>query len=400
MDARELSFLVVEDHEFQRATIVRMLNDMGAKAVHEAADGRAALELLRGLPGGVDIVVSDLEMPTMDGIELIRHLGVEWRGTSLIIASAMERGLVSSVELMAAAYGVDVLDTIEKPVTAQRLRHVIAHHDGARRALPPEERVLAFDVHEIENGLANNEFEAFFQPQVEIASRQVVGAEALARWRHPQLGIVAPEQFVGTLEAASRVESLTRCMVARAASMCRMLIGRNYEAVVSVNISLKSLDDVTFADQITEIVRTQGVEPRHMILEITESAATADPGKTLDNLTRLRLKGFGLAIDHYGTGDASLAQLTRIPFTVLKIDRSLVTQMGRPDSAEVILATSVDMAGRLGIKAVAIGVETREHWDRLYSLGCDVAQGYYVAPPMPESRYLQWLEGWGKVGAR
>ena len=79
MDARELSFLVVEDHEFQRATIVRMLNDMGAKAVHEAADGRAALELLRGLPAGVDIVVSDLEMPTMDGIELIRHLGVEWR---------------------------------------------------------------------------------------------------------------------------------------------------------------------------------------------------------------------------------------------------------------------------------------------------------------------------------
>ena len=312
----------------------------------------------------------------------------------------MERGLISSVELMAAAYGVEVLDTIEKPVTAQRLRHVIAHHDGTRRALPPEERVLAFDVHEIENGLADNEFEAFFQPQVEIASRQVVGAEALARWRHPQLGIVAPEQFVGTLEAASRVESLTRCMVARAAAMCRTLTSRGYEAVVSVNISLKSLDDVTFADQITEIVRTHGVEPRHMILEITESAATADPGKTLDNLTRLRLKGFGLAIDHYGTGDASLAQLTRIPFTQLKIDRSLVTQMGRPDSAEVILATSVDMAARLGIEAVAIGVETREHWDRLYSLGCDVAQGYYVAPPMPESRYLQWLEGWGKVGGR
>ena len=169
---------------------------------------------------------------------------------------------------------------------------------------------------------------------------------------------------------------------------------------MAVNLSIKSLSDVRVADQITEIVRQQEIDTRYIVLEITESAATTDLGQVLENLARLRMKGFELAIDDYGTGYSSLEQLTRIPFTELKIDQSFVTHAGRQESAKVILASSLDMARRLHLRAVAEGVETRANWDLLVQLGCDVAQGYYISKPMSAAAYLDWLGAWPKMQSR
>jgi EAL domain-containing protein (putative c-di-GMP-specific phosphodiesterase class I) len=167
---------------------------------------------------------------------------------------------------------------------------------------------------------------------------------------------------------------------------------------VSVNVSLKSLRDVTLADQIAEIIRGENVQPKRITLEITESAATTDIGKALENLMRLRMKGFGLAIDDYGTGYSSLEQLARIPFTELKIDQAFVTHAGHRESTKVILASSLEMARRLKLLAVAEGVESRENWELLAELKCDVAQGYFIAQPMPAAAYLQWCEDWPQMG--
>jgi EAL domain-containing protein (putative c-di-GMP-specific phosphodiesterase class I)/CheY-like chemotaxis protein len=395
MDVRELSFLVVEDHDFQRRMLAQMLKDLRVKAVYAAADGRAALELLKSLDSAVDVVISDLDMPTMDGMEFIRHIGTGWPGTSLIIASALERELLSSVETMAIAYGLEFLGTIEKPVTPQKLQHAIAlHRRTPARVAQPIARALFFTADEIAEGIENDEFVPFFQPQVDIASGRVVGAEALARWRHPQHGIVSPVAFIGVLEEAGRIDMLMRCMLRKSAAACRMLQSAGHDGTVAVNVSLASLHDVTLADQITDIVRTQHLEPRHMVLEITESAAAADVGRLLENLARLRMKGFRLAIDDYGTGYSSLAQLTRIPFTELKIDQAFVTHAGQRESAKVILASSLEMARKLKLQAVAEGVETRENWDLLRELQCDIAQGYYIARPMPAAVYFKWVEEW------
>lgn len=401
MNVEQLTFLVVEDHEFQRDMVVQMLRNMRAKAVHAAPDGRAALELLRNLGTGIDVVISDLDMPSMDGVELIRHLGSSWKGTALVVTSALERELLSSVETMAAAYGVECLDTVEKPVTPQKLQHVLAKH---RRAVPPptapSASTVAFSAEQISQGIDDDQFEPFFQPKVQLATGEVVGAEALARWRHPQHGIVAPFAFVAALEASGRIDMLTRCMLRKAAAACRVWHNEGYDGTVAVNVSLKSLHDVGLADEITEVVHSQGLEPQNMVLEITESAATTELGKVLENLTRLRMRGFGLGIDDYGTGYSSLAQLTRIPFTELKIDQSFVTHAGRRESARVILAASLDMARRLKIHAVAEGVETRENWEMLVDLKCDIAQGYYIARPMPADTYVKWVESWPKMRVR
>ncbi|MGZ5145111.1 MAG: EAL domain-containing response regulator [Burkholderiales bacterium] len=394
MAVSELSFLVVEDHVFQRNMVVRMLKSLKAAAVHTAGDGREALDILKGLPNAVDVIISDLDMPGMDGMEFIRHIGAQRYASSLIIASSLDRGLVSAVETMSSAYGIHFLGTIEKPVTAQGLIRLLSLHSAATTVAAANAPRPTFQLNDITRGLEAGEFEPYFQPKVDIASLRVVGAEALARWRHPEHGVVAPFAFIQPLEDAGKIHILFRCMLAKAVRFCRTLQRAGHDATVAVNLSTRSLADLGLAEDITALVMSEGVDPRCVILEITESAATSDLAKALENLVRLRMKGFGLSIDDYGTGYSSMEQLTRIPFTELKIDRSFVTHAGRQESAKVILSSSLEMARRLKIKAVAEGVETQADWDLLVELGCDIAQGYYIAKPMAAQAYLEWFRSW------
>lgn len=218
--------------------------------------------------------------------------------------------------------------------------------------------------------------------------------EALARWRHPVHGIVAPYAFIKPLEDNGLIDELTWVMLEKASACCRTWRARGLDATVSVNLSLKSLSDNKLADRIADIVRSLNIEPRHIVLEVTESAAATDVGHALENLARLRMKGFGLSIDDYGTGYSSMQQLTRIAFTELKIDQSFVTNAAKHESARIILESSLDMAKKLQITAVAEGVETQADWDLLRQLGCGLAQGYFIAVPMDASVCMKWIQGW------
>jgi len=389
-----LRFLVAKDHEFQRSVLVRMLESLGAKAVHEAADGHGALKILQDPTRPVDIVISDLEMPGMDGMEFVRHLGETGVRVSIILASALERKLLASIATMSEAYGINLLGVVEKPITPAKLEALITLHKPAQMQWGRSKTAgPTFTLEEIAAGLKNNEFEPFFQPKVELATGRVKGAEALARWRHPQHGIIAPYAFIEPLEDNDLIDELAWVMLRKAAAFCSTWRSAGLEATVSVNLSLKSLSDIQLADRVTELVLSENLAPRHMVLELTESAATTDVGKALENLARLRIKGFGLSIDDYGTGYSSMQQLTRIAFTELKIDQSFVTNAAKQESAKVILESSLDMARKLNITAVAEGVETQADWNLLRQLGCGLAQGYFIARPMEAGAYPNWVRG-------
>ena len=384
--ALDLTVLVVEDHDFQRRTVARMLRSLGAREVLEAGDGKQALALLRG-GALVDLVVCDLNMPEMDGMEFIRHVAGMNLAVSFIISSAQELQVLTSVEKMAKEYGVRTLGVIEKPVTLDRLKEMIARHHvpQTKRAAggPP-----GFSLEQILHGLQRKQFEPFFQPKVDLQTGRTLGAEALARWRHPEHGIVAPYAFIAPLEQAGQIDELTFLMLEKAANACRAWRERGLELTVSVNLSLVSLADTALAERMTQIVRSTELDPRHMRLEITETAAMTEVAPALENLARLRMRGFGLSVDDYGTGFSSLQQLTRVPFTELKIDQGFVTGSAAIPSSRAIVESSVEMARRLGIKSVAEGVETQADWDVLKAAGCDVAQGYFIAKPMDESGFL------------
>ncbi len=396
MTFSKLRFLVVDDHDFQRGVLAQQLSLLGAPEVHVAADGHAALEIMRDPARPVDIIICDLEMPGMDGMEFIRHLAAEtFPRVSLILASALDRKLIASIGTMTQAYGLRLLGIAEKPLTPARLQELVALHQphqragsGARSALPPvtEDEILA--------GLQRDEFEPFLQPKVEVATGRIRGTEALARWRHPQHGIVTPAAFIPLLEQRGFIDALTWIMLRKSAAWCAGRQAAGMDISVSVNLSLTSLADVSLADRVLEIVRDEGLDPSQMVLEVTESAATTDTARALENLARLRMKGFGLSIDDYGTGYSSMQQLSRIAFTELKIDRIFVADSSREESTRVILASSLDMAKKLNISAVAEGVETLDDWALLRQLGCDMAQGYLIARPMEAESFERWAQGW------
>lgn len=225
---------------------------------------------------------------------------------------------------------------------------------------------------------------------MELATGRTIGAEALARWRHPEHGLVDPYAFIALLEQSGKIDALTLVML-EAAGACRAWREHGLELTVSVNLSLVSLTDTTLADRITQAVRLAGLDPCHMILEITETAAMTEVAPALENLARLRMRGFGLSVDDYGTGFSSLRQLMRVPFTEIKIDQGFVTGCATNPAARTIVESSVEMARRLRIKSVAEGVETQSDWDLLKAASCDVAQGYLIARPMPAGEFQSWV---------
>ena len=251
---------------------------------------------------------------------------------------------------------------------------------------------------EIEAGLRRGEFEPFLQPKISLTTGQVIGVEALARWRHRERGLLLPSVFIKPLEESGRIDDLTWIMLAKATAFWKSLRENAVDGTVSVNLSIASLGDMRVAGRVLGLVRSQGLDPRHVILEVTESAATSDVGRVLESLARLRMNGFGLSIDDYGTGYSSMQQLSRIAFTELKIDRSFVANALRQDAARVILESSIAMAKNLGITSVAEGVDTKESVDLVRQLGCDVAQGYFVAEPMDSSDFMDWVRDQQQLG--
>lgn len=393
MSIGELTFLVAEDHEFQRKALVRMLQSLGAKVVLEAEHGKAALDLFADLTQPIDIIFVDLDMPEMDGMEFIRHVGESGVPVSLALSSALDRALVSSVETMTRAYGINLLGAVEKPVTPQKLSALISRHSKTA----PQKRRAALEqmpAQEIAEGMAAGQFEPFLQPKVLLSNAEVIGAEALVRWRHPQRGLIPPAAFVPTVESSGMIDDLTWLMLDQSAALVARWLKTGREYSISVNLSLRSLEAPTLADRITERVRSHGIDPKHLILEVTETAAMTDVGRCLENLVRLRMKGFGLSIDDYGTGYSSMQQLARVPYTELKIDQSFVMGASSQPRLRVMLESSMQMAEKLGLTVVAEGVETRRDWNLLAELGCHKAQGYYIAKPMPADEFIDWIDAW------
>jgi EAL domain-containing protein (putative c-di-GMP-specific phosphodiesterase class I)/DNA-binding NarL/FixJ family response regulator len=394
MNVGELNILVVEDDDFQRRTMVKMLRALGAVSIRDASNGKEALAMIRAANSRpVNVALCDLNMPEMDGMEFLRHLGHEHHNIAIIIISALDSKLLSSVVRMTRMYGIKLLGAIEKPLMQGQLKELLAKYEHSESAWQPPVAGEKFTLEEILQGIRAKQFEPFYQPKVDLKSGRVVGAEALARWLHPERGVIGPNVFIPQLEQSGNIDELTFLMIEKAAAACRSLRNECHAITVAVNLSLVSLDDPSLADQITQAVRKAGVEPRHMVLEITESAAMTDVARALENLARLCMYGFSLSIDDYGTGYSSLQQLTRIAFSELKIDQSFVKDFSENEPLRIVVESSIDMAHKLRVKSVAEGVETRQDWEALKNAGCDTAQGYFIARPMNLASFTEFCAG-------
>jgi EAL domain-containing protein (putative c-di-GMP-specific phosphodiesterase class I) len=395
MSLVDLHVLLVEDHGFQRRLGLRLLADLGLTHLHEAADGMQALELLRTLAHLPEVILVDLDMPGMDGIEFIGHVASERLAKSIAVVSAMDPALLHTVQVMAQASGLRVLGAVEKPLSPGKLTHLLSLYEDAPDATGNADHVPV-SLEQVRAALANGDIVPHFQPQAEFLNGKIVGVEALARWRLPDGRAVPPVSFVPLIESAGLIESLTRHMLVESCRWHGRWKREGFDLRLSVNVSASNLTGPEVADHYERILAEQGMSPEQMILEITESSVMGDTARGLGMLARLRLKGFGLSVDDFGTGYSSLAQLSQIPFTELKIDQGFVG--GSPNQARkrAVIETSLDLARKLDLQVVAEGVETMEEWQLLAQLGCDFAQGHLISKAVPGDQLIEAIQRWRK----
>ncbi|WP_046112322.1 EAL domain-containing response regulator [Aquincola tertiaricarbonis] len=386
--------LVVDDSLVQRQHAVSLCRALGVSEVHEAQDGEDALRRLAGLPLPPTLMVIDLEMPVMDGFELIQHLGRHGVRSPFVVASSREGALMRAVEAMAATLSMRLLAGVAKPLTSEVMAAALEasqqmQASGEAPSLPSVPQPIAPDV--LALAVAQGRVTPQFQPKVDIRTGLVRGVEALARWTDPVLGMVPPDRFIATAEQHGIIGDLTRSVMDQSLAQLARWSARGLRLSMAVNLSPLSLQTPGLVEGVTALLARHGVAPSQLVLEITESAAVASDAATLSVLARLRMRGVGLSIDDYGTGFSSMQQLARVPCTELKIDRSFVHGAHRSPHLKTLLQSALEMAGRLGLVSVAEGVETMEDWRLLQQSGCNVGQGYLVARPMPGDAVARWL---------
>ncbi|GHA12056.1 EAL domain-containing response regulator [Oceanisphaera arctica] len=389
-----MKILVIDDDPFILKVLTRQLTLASSKEIIACSSAEQALNLLEQDGGAIGLVILDLQMPQMDGIECVRHLAhLGYQGRVLLLSGEDER-ILSTAQSLARAHGLNVLDAVKKPISFERLCQVLAQGQAAP-LLPKGSHGGLCDPADLARGIASGELINHYQPKVVLANGAVDGVEALVRWQHPRQGIIYPDQFISVAEQHGMIEELSRCVMRQALSDARFWRQHGLSLNIAINVTMNNISSLLFPEFVTQMAMETGMPLDHLVLEVTESQLMAEPLKALDSVARLRLKRIGLSIDDFGTGYSSLAQLRDFPFNELKIDRSFVHQASRDPTRKAIFDSTLAMAEQLGMSTVAEGVEDAEDWDYLQKLGrCHLAQGYFIARPMPAEKIVDWLQQW------
>lgn len=385
--------LLIDDDAYSLWWLARQLEQCGHAPGTSCESATEAMTLLETHFETITLVFCDLQMPEMDGVQFVRHLArIGYRG-DLVLVSGEDLRILQTVEKLAQAHQIRVLGTLTKPVAPAQLQPLLDKAMIARdRRVRPAGHSYA--QQELERAIASGELVTHYQPQVSLASGALLGVEALVRWHHPRDGLVFPDSFIALAEEHGLIDALTHRVLAMALQQARQWREAGLTLQMAVNISMDNLAALDFPDVVVQMAQESETALSSLVLEVTESRLMKDLRAPLDILTRLRLKRISLSIDDFGTGHSSLAQLRDIPFNELKLDRSFISGADKDPSLRAIVEATLAMAHQLGMKVVAEGVEDRADWDFLRALGCDVAQGYFIARPMLGHDIPLWHQRW------
>ena len=318
-------------------------------------------------------IMMDLQMPVVDGLALLSHLAAEKCRASIILISGVDRTVVEAARRIAIDRGLDVISALTKPIRVADLTRIL-------NEVKREEQWLT--VANLAAALERDEFHLAYQPKVMLESGEIGGLEALIRWQHAERGIIPPLEFIPFAESSAFIDQLTHWVSGTAFAQLRAWDEAGVALDVALNVSARNLHEPRLAESLENQCRKAGIAPARVTLELTETAAMQDAVQMMDVLTRLRLKGFRLAIDDFGIGYSSLVQLHRLPFNEIKIDGTFVADCTHSAESRSIVRVVIDLAHALGMKAVAEGVESAAALDLLRELGCDQAQGYFISRPI------------------
>ncbi|MEC9345817.1 MAG: EAL domain-containing response regulator [Pseudomonadota bacterium] len=335
-------------------------------------------------------LVIDLQMPDVDGIELLRLLAEQGSRARIIIMSGTDNKVIESARYFGRARGLDIVGMLRKPFRTAELRDIISRV----RSTPTREDVPISARH-LNTALDNDELWMAFQPKFRLGTERagdcVSGAEALMRWTREDGTTISPAEFIPLAESAGIMDLLTARAIDKVLRQMAAWLQDGVELQVAINISAQNLHSATFTEDFASKCREYNISPSSVICELTETTTMQDPTQAMEALTRLRLKGFSLAIDDFGTGYSSLVILQKLPFSELKIDRAFVGDCLDSPQSGVIVRAMIDLAHNLGLSVVAEGAETGDVVEFLRNNGCDLVQGYFYSRPLKAEELISWI---------
>ncbi|ASC71136.1 diguanylate cyclase [Halomicronema hongdechloris C2206] len=394
--------LVIEDEAPIRDIISEMLEDVGFKVL-EADTGAAGIELAQSHPP--DLVLCDIMMPELDGYEVLHQLRSQLLTalTPFIFLTAksdrrdMRRGMLLGADdyITKPFTRHDLLEAVRTRLDRHSIMRQVYTSVGANPANPaaaPSPPELSHRLRQLQTALANDEFELFYQPQATLADDQLLGVEALIRWRSPSQGLIPPAEFIPLAERSGFIIELGEWVIRAACQQIKQWQALGLPPLsVCVNLSSLQFARPDLISRINNILAEIGIAPKYLGIELTESVLVQNVDTTMAHLQALRRLGMLISIDDFGTGYASLGYLQHFPFDILKIDHCFVQHVHTNPTNGAITTAMIQMAHSLGLMVVAEGVETTDELAYLKAQGCDAIQGYLLSQPLPASQFIQWL---------
>lgn len=386
--------IIVDDDQFQLKLLSHQLAMVGYESVTAFDDGQTALDQMANRVLDDTVVILDLNMPNMDGLEFLEHLKDSRFNGALLLVSGEDPRVLQAAEKLANSYNLQVLGHLNKPVQQEQLQKYLNALTQRRTSDAAGPKQHAYSAERLAQALADGELYNVYQPKVLLSTGELIGVEALVRWQHPDDGVVLPDDFISLAEENDMIDKIARLVLRNALQDSVLWKDYGINITVAVNISMYNLNTRDFVNFLESELSASGVNPQDLTLELTESRLMQDYSLVLDMLTRLRLRRVNLSIDDFGTGHSSMAQLRDIPFNELKIDRGFVHTAWDNATLHGIFDGSMQLAKNLGIKTVAEGVEDEADWGFLWKSGCDSAQGFFIGKPMVAEELPQWQDNW------
>ena len=376
-DSRHLAFILDDERDI-RALITQIVEMTGFAA---RSFGRATALLMALTKSAPEIIILDLSLGDTDGVDVIRSLAASrFGGAILLISGRHDAKTIQEVLRIGAHHGLTMLPFLQKPF---RL-----HEFQARLRLLEQ---LPLDVPreaEFENALRNNQLELWYQPKIDLRSRRMCGAEALIRLRHPTRGVLRPAEFLPP-SGDPLHDPLADYVIRRALTDWQCFVANEITTKLAINMPISIFGTPTFVANLRKYLPGKLDFPG-LIVELTEDEVISDPDLAREIAIQLKLYNIEVAIDDFGRGFATLEQAQKLPFTELKIDRSKVAGCSEAPHRYGECHGIVELAHRLGMVAIAEGVESERDLQALTQMGCDAAQGLALAPPMSRDEFTQW----------
>jgi len=387
---RQLNIVIVDQDASRRAQLTSSCRTAGIPLAQGVSSARLAADLLSSESSRTGLAIIVTDGADTDLLRQMQQIADAAPRTRLLLYSSLSADVAESLLALASEYGLVPIGVLPLPFNEDALLGIVGGASFEDSLI--DDDALAPQLAEIQDAADRNLFEPWFQPQLEIRTGRIVGVEALLRWRLQDGSTRLPRSFLSQLEAAGLASDITLRTMICAAECISLVVGREKDFSVSINVSPGLLETPGFVAEFHAAVLKGNARTNQIVIEIDERDLREPSRTLLENLTRLRILEFGVCIDNYLAGGSSIARVAQGPFTQWKISSAYTAGMPVGSRAWSLVESSILLAHKLGVRTIAGGVETPSQMEKLLHLHCDAVQGFMIAPPMPILEFMQWME--------